>query len=110
MLVWSSNTVTAAVPRPRQPTLPGPLKSSGASNSASVRIPMLMPPGIAPFAERHFHQAWLIDVAADAVELRSVAAGVAWILRIGRHAHRLEPIRAAADDMRHARQRFDVVD
>ena len=36
MLVVSSNTVTAAVPRPRQPTLPGPLKSSGVSNSFSV--------------------------------------------------------------------------
>src|SRR5205814_547022 len=44
----------AAVPRPRQPTLPSALKSSGVSNSASVTMPMLMPPGIAPLALRPF--------------------------------------------------------
>src|SRR5947207_2434880 len=52
--VVSSKTVTAAVPRPRQPTLPGPLKSSGVSNSASVIRPMLIPPGMQPFALRPF--------------------------------------------------------
>src|SRR5436309_1469316 len=58
-LVWSSMTVTAAVPRPRQPTVPGPLKSSGMSYS--VRSPSFSfalqstnpidsPPGLTAFA------------------------------------------------------------
>ena len=84
MLVCSSITTTAAVPRPRQPTLPGPLKSSGSVELVgSVSRPMLMPPGIAalalrPFqtpppyssissrhgdAQRHFVAAGLVDVA-----------------------------------------------
>ena len=54
MLVWSSITTTAAVPRPRQPTLPGPAKSSGVSNSASVKRPIEIPPGIAALARRPF--------------------------------------------------------
>src|SRR5438309_10102061 len=49
-------------------------------------------------------------MAADAVELRPVTAGVARVLRIGRHTHRLEPFHPSADDMRDARQRLDVVD
>ena len=54
MLVWSSITTTAAVPRPRQPTLPGPAKSSGVSSSLSVIRPIEMPPGITAFALRPF--------------------------------------------------------
>src|SRR5262249_25252470 len=52
--VVSSKTVTAAVPRPRQPTFPGPLKSSGVSNSDSVITPMLTPPGMQPLGLRPF--------------------------------------------------------
>ena len=104
----SSSTTTAAVPRPRQPTLPGPVKSSGVSNSASVSRPMLMPPGIAALAfaalphaaavlvdqlaagdaQRRFVAAGLVDVAAEAIQLRAVAAGIARVLGIGRHADR----------------------
>ena len=60
-------------------------------------------------AQRQFDAARLVDVAADAIELRPVAAGVARVLRIGRHADRLEPIDAAVDDVRHAGHRLDVV-
>ena len=45
-------------------------------------------------AQRQLDAARLVDVAADAVELRPIAAGVARVLRIGRHADRLEPVRA----------------
>ena len=55
MLTVSSMTTTAAVPRPRQPTLPGPAKSSGVSSSASVSNPIESPPGITAFAFRPFH-------------------------------------------------------
>ena len=88
-----------------------------------------MPPGMAAFAfatfpdaaavfvdqlaardaQRHFVAAGLVHVAADAIQLRPVAAGIARILRIGRHAHRFEPIDAAIDDVRHAGHGFDVV-
>jgi hypothetical protein len=34
-------------------------------------------------------------VAADAVELRPVTSGVARVLRVGRHAHRFEPVAPA---------------
>ena len=130
MLVCSSKTVTAAVPRPRQPTLPGPSKSSGVSNSASGHQAHADAAGDAAFglaslpdaaavlvdqlahgdAQRQLDAARLVDVAADAVELRPIAAGVARVFRIGRHADRLEPVGAAVDDVRHARQRLDVVD
>src|SRR5262249_54884824 len=53
-------------------------------------------------AERELDAARLVDVPADAVQLRPVAAGVARVLRIGRHADRLEPIHAASDDVRDA--------
>ena len=130
MLVCSSKTITAAVPRPRQPTLPGPLKSSGVSNSClgheahadaagNAALGLAALPDAAAVlvdqlahgdAQRQLDAARLVDVAADAVELRPVAAGVARVLRIGRHADRLEPVRAAVDDVRHAGQRLDVVD
>ena len=35
---------------------------------------------------------------------------IARIVRIGRHADRLEPLDAALEDVRHAAERFDVVD
>src|SRR6516165_6169056 len=54
MLVCSSKTITAAVPSPRQPAFTGALKSSGVSNSFSVRKPMLSPPGMQPLALRFF--------------------------------------------------------
>src|SRR3954468_23407854 len=101
MLVWSSNTVIAAVPRPRQPTLPGPLKSSGVSSSAAVMNPMLSPPGTTALTDRPFHApplpppaavlldqvadgdperdlvgARLVNVAGEVVELGAVATGV----------------------------------
>src|SRR5690349_648942 len=49
-------------------------------------------------------------MTADAIELGPVATGVAQILRTGRNAHRLEPVDAAVDDMRHAGQGFNIVD
>ena len=54
MLVWSSMTVTAAVPRPRQPGLRRLSKSSGVSSSSAESSPMLMPPGTAALAFRPF--------------------------------------------------------
>src|SRR5262249_59933846 len=60
--------------------------------------------------QRQLHTTRLVDVAADAVEFRPVAAGVARVLGVGGYAHRLEPIGAAVHDMGHAGQRFDVVD
>src|SRR5262249_59933346 len=61
-------------------------------------------------AQRQFDAARLVDVAADAIELRPVAAGVARVLWVGRHAHRLEPVCAAIHDVRDAGERLDVVD
>ena len=46
----------------------------------------------------------------DAVELGPVAAGVARVLEVGGNADGFEPVGAAAHDMRHARQGFDVID
>ena len=60
-------------------------------------------------AHRQFVTARLVDVAADAIQLRPVAAGVARIGRVGRHAHRLEPLDAPIQDVRHAGERLDVV-
>src|SRR5262249_32831915 len=51
-----------------------------------------------------------IDVAGDVVELRPVAAGVSGVLRVGRHADRLEPVDAAIQNVRDAGQRLDVID
>src|SRR5262249_28325836 len=61
-------------------------------------------------AQGQFDAAGLVDVAADAVELRPVAAGVARVLRVGRHAHRLEPVGPAVHDVGDAGDRLDVVD
>src|SRR5262249_32419740 len=61
-------------------------------------------------AQRQLDAARLVDVAAEAVQLRAVAAGVARVLRVGRHAHRLEPVGPAVHDGRDAGQRLDVVD
>src|SRR5258705_13756285 len=46
---------------------------------------------------------------AEAKQLRPIAAGIARVLRIGWHADRLEPVCSTIDDVRHARQRLDVV-
>ena len=54
MLVWSSMTVTAAVPSPRQPGFRRLSKSSGVSSSSAESSPMLIPPGTAAFAFRPF--------------------------------------------------------
>ncbi len=54
MLVWSSITVTAAVPRPRQPVLRMSSKSSFVSSSSADMTPMLIPPGTAALAFRPF--------------------------------------------------------
>src|SRR5262249_8000186 len=51
-----------------------------------------------------------VYVAADVIQFRPVAAGVARVLRVGRHADRLEPLVALVDDVRHAGERLDVVD
>ena len=102
--------------------MPGPLKSSGMSYSVlpssplsgafTSTKPMLRPPGLTAFALRPFQtpppcfstssrsvtpignstHTGLFDVAGEGVELRAVAAGVARVLRIGRHAQRLEPV------------------
>ena len=121
MLVWSSMTVTAAVPRPRQPGLRRLSKSSGVSSSSAESRPMLIPPGTAalafrPFqtpagvlvdqlaagdAQRQLDADLLVDVPRDAVELRPVALG---------RADRLEPVGPALDDVRDAAERLDVVD
>src|SRR5262249_19403799 len=61
-------------------------------------------------AQRELDTAGLVHVSADAVQLRAEAAGVARVLGVGRHAHRLEPLHPAVDDMRDARHRLDVVD
>ena len=91
---------------------------------------MLSPPGTTALALRPFHTpppnssiscaagdaqrglvaAGPVDVAAEAVELRAEAAGVARIVRLGRRAHRAEPADAAIDDVLHAGERLDVVD
>src|SRR5262245_12316968 len=47
---------------------------------------------------------------ADAIKLRAIAAGVSGIFRIGWNTDRLEPVGPAVDDVRHAGERFDVVD
>ncbi len=54
MLVWSSMTVNAAVPRPRQPVLRMSSKSSFVSSSSADITPMLMPPGTTALACRPF--------------------------------------------------------
>ncbi len=125
----SSITTTAAVPRPRQPTLPRALKSSlrvefffgeeahadAAGNGrfafailphAAAEIVDQLPTGD---AQRRFVAAGFVHVAAEAVQLRAVAAGVARVFRIGRHADRFEPIDATGDDVRDAGHGFDVV-
>ena len=61
-------------------------------------------------AQRQLDAAGAVDVPADAVQLRAVAALVARIVGVGRHADRFEPIDAALEDVRHATERFDVVD
>ena len=48
MLVWSSITVTAAVPSPRQPVFLMSSKSSFTSCSSADITPMLIPPGTWP--------------------------------------------------------------
>src|SRR5437660_12898977 len=48
-------------------------------------------------------------MAADAVQLRPITAGVARVLRVRRHAHRLEPFGPALDDVRDAGHRLNVV-
>ena len=108
-------------PRPRQPTRPAS-KSSGVSNSASVkqahadaagngRLGLATLPHAAAVlvdqlpagdAQRQLEAARLVHVAAEAIELRPVAAGIARVLGIGRHADRLEPVDAAIDDVRDA--------
>src|SRR5262249_24899297 len=61
-------------------------------------------------AQRQLVGAGPLDVAADVVQLRAVAAA----LRPGRvrrrHAHRLEPLDAAVDDVDDVGQRLGVVD
>src|SRR6266851_6445702 len=49
-------------------------------------------------------------MTADAIELGAIAAQVARIFRIGRHAHRLKPSRSPVDDVRNAGHSLDVVD
>src|SRR5207247_1654684 len=61
-------------------------------------------------AQRQLDAAGLVHVTADAVQLRAKAAGVARVLGIGGHAHRLEPLHPAVDEMRDARHRLDVID
>ena len=121
MLVWSSMTVTAAVPSPRQPGLRRLSKSSGVSSSSAESSPMLIPPGTAAFAFRPFQTPCgvdvdqlaagdaqrqldadlLVDVPRDGVELRAVALG---------RADRLEPVGPPLDDVGDAAEGLDVVD
>ena len=60
-------------------------------------------------AKRQFDAARIIHVPTDTIQLWSVAALIARVLRIGRHTDRLEPRCPALDDVRHAAQRLDVV-
>src|SRR5262249_34398729 len=46
---------------------------------------------------------------ADAIELRTIATRVARGLRVRRHPHRLEPLRSAINDVRHAGDSLDIV-
>src|SRR5262245_8936711 len=46
---------------------------------------------------------------ADAIQLWTIAARIAWVLRVRRHADGFEPIRSTIDNVRHASDRFDVV-
>ncbi len=131
MLVWSSIDGDRRGAQAQAADLAGAVEvERRVELGGSVRKPMLMPPGIAAFALRPFQtpppcssissrqvtpsgsstQPGLFDVPAEAVQLRPVAAGVARVLRVGRHADRLEPVDAAVDDVRHAGQRLDVVD
>src|SRR5690242_113303 len=59
--------------------------------------------------EWQFHAAGIVHVAADAIQFRPIAAGVTWVVRIGGHADRFEPIRSTIDDVRHARHRLNVI-
>src|SRR5262249_1527564 len=61
-------------------------------------------------AQRQLDAARVIHVAADAVQLRSVTAGVARVFRIGRDADGFQPIGSAIDHVRHAGERLDIVD
>src|SRR5262249_43964129 len=61
-------------------------------------------------AQWQFHTARLVHVAADAIELRAKATGIAGVLWVGRHADGFEPIRAALDDVRHTGYGLNVVD
>src|SRR5579875_2556597 len=60
-------------------------------------------------AEGQFHATRLIDVAADAIKFRPIAADVARVLWVRRHAYRFEPIGATIYDVRDACYRLDIV-
>src|SRR5205823_40767 len=51
-----------------------------------------------------------VHMAGETIELRPVTSQVARVLRIGRHAHRLEPVGPAGSDVRNTSQRLDIVD
>ena len=60
-------------------------------------------------AQRQLAVARPVYVAADPVDLRPVAAGVAGVVGVGRRADRPEPIDAPLQDVLHAGQRLHVV-
>src|SRR6185437_11847885 len=60
-------------------------------------------------AQRQFDATRVVDVAADAIQFRSITTGVARVLRIGRHTYRSESFGTTVDDTPHARNRLDVV-
>ena len=129
MLVWSSITTTAAVPKPeaadfaraveierrielarRQKAHADAARHHGLRLAAFPHAAAMLVDQLAGRdAQRQLDAARLVHVPADAIQLRPVAAQVARVVRIGRHADRFEPVDAALQDVRHAAQRFDVV-
>ena len=56
--------------------------------------------------KRQLDASRLVHMAADAVELGPQAAGVAGIIRVGRHADRAKPLDAPFQNVRHASRAF----
>src|SRR5207244_10047923 len=60
-------------------------------------------------AERQLDAAGFVDMAADAIKFGPITAHVTRVFGIGRYAHRLKPIRAPVNNVRHTSHCLDVV-
>ena len=60
-------------------------------------------------AHRQLDAFRLVDVPRDGIQFRPVTACIPRVLRVGRHAERLEPVVAVLHDLRDAGHRFDVI-